>query len=232
LEVAFPGLPSSDISTLESASKYVDDDQSTGGSPKHAMCSPGQQMGACDFAIYTFVDQNIANAQSTQGQESLFFAGEAMHTMADMTSPYHTSADGTPRTWEGRFSKSGIEHIAGEVFAFAMEGPALYDHEHWTQISQAVVNVQAVFAQAYGQQALKSATSGMAASVGGIAWTTAFAGTGAFPSTVLVNEISGCLMGNPAACPDFSDLAFAGFMGMSPEYLGYVWAGGKLRAVK
>jgi hypothetical protein len=43
------------------------------------------------------------DASGKMSSDALNHLGDAMHTLEDMTSPMHTTDDGTPLVWYGRF---------------------------------------------------------------------------------------------------------------------------------
>ncbi len=137
-----------------------------------------------------------------------------------MGSPFHTGSNGSPITWYGLQSYSGLRHVAEEDGGYWALGSMLYNHIYGAGIAQSVLNVQAVFMESFpGQYA--SATAGWMGAVQGTAYGTILMNTGAFPSPVMMNEVSGCLMGDPAACPGASDGVFMGVIAGDPEYFGY-----------
>lgn len=85
----------------------------------------------------------------------------------------------------------------------------------------AALNTRAAFNEAFpGQYA--AATSGQITTAGQKSWAGIFLSTGAFPSTVLLGQVEGCLEGNPAACLGASDFQFFGLMGDTDSfYTGY-----------
>ncbi len=94
LQTSFNGiLPQSDIDTLKQASKYVDEDQSLGGSYKHAMRGPGESASFAQRDYQNFVCSNIRTAQrfESRGQHrnAIFAVGQAFHALMDSTSPAH-----------------------------------------------------------------------------------------------------------------------------------------------
>jgi hypothetical protein len=98
----------------------ADQDDQTG----HFMASAKNKIGpaeARENSMKLIADnmQAATNGVSPDGKMSssaLDHLGDAMHTLEDMTSPMHTTDDGTPMIWEGvgSMGSKGIAHWAGE----------------------------------------------------------------------------------------------------------------------
>ena len=228
-DLALPGLDSSHMDALKAGSAYVDrlSNQGEAESNQHAMCIPGQTMGACDSEINNFIMSNIAQATHDGfNLLGMYDLGAAVHAFTDMESPYHSAADGTPRTWS-LVSVHALDHVIGEDLIAGI----LNSEAFGQAIAQSVRNTRAAFQAAYPSE-YKAATSGMINATAQAAWAGVFASTGSFPSSVITNEVYGCLLGNPAACPSSDDFIFMGIMGGDPEYLGFVVVGGRRLPVK
>ncbi|HVB58721.1 MAG TPA: RHS repeat-associated core domain-containing protein [Candidatus Acidoferrales bacterium] len=211
LERAFPGLSSSQIGTLEAASAWVDSFQDPADAYMHAQCSPGDSMDDCATQIDDFIAGEMSDAQDTGFNGSgLWDLGEAIHTMTDMTSPWHSLPDGTPTCW-GCSTGADLNHVFGEDGVYYVM-PDIFSLAFAQQIAQAVRNAQATFEVTFPDQ-YKSATAGFFFGfyswASNIAYMDLVVQTGSInPSPVLQNEFTDCLLGNPAACPDQSDFEF------------------------
>jgi len=191
-------------------------------------------MDACGAGISGFIMGNIAQA-SADGFNLLgmYDLGAAVHAFTDMGSPWQTGGDGSPLTWSLSLNPEtwpgALMHGAGEGLIAGI----LNSQAFGQAIAQSVLNAEAAFGEAFpGQYA--AATSGFLAAVNSAAWSGIVMNTGAFPSTIMLNEVVGCLQGNPAACPGGDDFAFMGFLGGGGDsnYLGYVLMFGRAFPVK
>jgi hypothetical protein len=88
----------------------------------HYMAVPGQDPQIARNNADKFIQDHIdvasqgVDASGKYSSAALDALGDAMHTLQDMTSPMHTTADGTPKTWEGYgvLWHKGAGHWAGE----------------------------------------------------------------------------------------------------------------------
>ncbi len=212
LNMALPGLSSSQFNTLNAASQWVDSmpNQAAGRSYMHGQCSPDESLDGCVEAINNWISGEIGDAQQLGfNNDGLRNLGYALHTLADMASPFHSSPDGTPTCWGCSFT-ADLSHVFNEDVDIGLLGR---DHQYGVQISQAILNVRAGFGVTYPQQ-YASATAGMLSAVNKFVYSSLVVSTGSIsPSTVLQNEMGGCLLGNPAACPDGGDSIFQSIMG-------------------
>lgn len=134
VSTAFKGtLSGSDIQALHGASEYVDEDQSLGGSYKHAMRAPGESVGEAHAAYRNFVCSNFKAAQRYEGRgqhrQAIFALGQAFHSLMDSTSPAHVGfqewrglrhlADANEhRKKESSISKSQLTSTSGLLSAY------------------------------------------------------------------------------------------------------------------
>lgn len=129
-----------------------------------------------------------------------------------MASPWHTESDGTPTCW-GCSKADDARHVWMEDVQSRMRGfQDVFSLKYAMQIAQAVRNAQALFLVVFPTE-FDKATKGFAFSLQSWASNTAYIDiaiqtNSIDPSPVLVNEATQCLLGNPAACPDESDLMF------------------------
>lgn len=205
IEAAFPGLDFSQIGILESASAFVDQDQSPEDSNLHSMCAPGQSLQDCADGTSSDVDNFISDAQALGYNDyGLRALGMGIHTMTDMASPWHTDANGTPRTWG--YNLSALNHVFGEDTMPDIVGLVTFNHVYAVQIAQAILNAQATFLMAFPSQ-YGSAVSGWMTKVQNLTYAGLVAQTGSININPLLEaEVTNCLLGNPAACPDGGDL--------------------------
>jgi hypothetical protein len=208
---SFPGLSSDQIGILEAASAYVDrpGNQGPGGANSHGQCPPTQSLYACDVSINSIITGGIGTAQQLGYNDfGLWALGAAIHTFTDTTSPFHSDANGTPTCWLCDPFETEA-HILGEDVVARILG----SHMFGAEISQAELNARAAFATAFPQQ-YGAAVAGANVQALNVAYSGLVMATGSVnPSQVLQNEVSGCLLGNPATCPDGGDAIFQGFMG-------------------
>ncbi len=95
---AFEGLLNSrQIMILQSASAYVDKDQSREGAFKHAMRSPGQSAEEAERLMNDFLNEKVNEFIEKDGDEALSAIGEALHAIMDSTSSSHEGF----QKWEG-----------------------------------------------------------------------------------------------------------------------------------
>ena len=111
IDRAFQNLPENSRMALERGSAYVDKDQSTEGSYKHAMRAPSQSPEEAERFMNTFINQKIKEYKLliSQGriEEAHFALGEAMHPLMDSTSSSHEKQ----QAW--RWSE-GVKHYLAE----------------------------------------------------------------------------------------------------------------------
>ena len=115
LREAFAGiLTVRQIAVLQAASKFVDRDQSAGGSFKHAMRS-SESIGDAKQKMGEFIETKKKEFVMKNGDEALFSLGEALHPVMDSTSPAHVGF----QVWEGLDNPSewwnGIKHFLKEM---------------------------------------------------------------------------------------------------------------------
>ena len=114
IDRAFPGLSKVMLAVLKTESKSVDSasGQTKAHNHDHAMKSPGEDPRAARAAIDQSIKAHEAAARHEQGGtpahandiriESMQEFGQALHTVADRTSPAHTDQrTGAPRDWSG-----------------------------------------------------------------------------------------------------------------------------------
>ena len=102
------------------ATLEVDDDQSVGGSPKHAMSAPWQSKARARQEANRFVTGHITEAEkllcgcSPNWEEALHHFGLALHTIQDATSPAHTGF----QTWYSPYTDpvGAFRHLRREGF--------------------------------------------------------------------------------------------------------------------
>ena len=235
LGTAFPGLSSSQLGILKTASAWVDSlqNQNPNASNYHSQCAPGQSLDDCTAAINNLVTGEVADAQQLGfNNAGLNVLGYAIHTLTDMTSPFHVAPDGTPTccvkptykfvqdakfhvapdgtpTCWGCSMATDVSHLWGEDVVIGI----LHNNQYGAQVAQGVLNAQAAMAVAFPAQ-YAAATAGAVRAANNVAYTGLVMATGSInPSTILLNEVSGCLLGNPAACPDEGDSIFQSIMG-------------------
>jgi hypothetical protein len=89
---------------LRDASRYTDEDQTPGGSPKHAMAIPGTSPEDAIAATQSFIQRQIKAARfaACRGarESALFLLGQALHAIMDSSSPAHTDASGNEIEWD------------------------------------------------------------------------------------------------------------------------------------
>jgi RHS repeat-associated protein len=164
IDSAFPGLSLAQKSELKRISAWVDraSGQTQAHNHEHAMKSPGEDPTAARRAI----DQNIqSHEQAAQKMEggtpehasdikngALDEFGQALHTVADRTSPTHTDSSGNPQEWPGvpRSTFDAAEELAHT------EGEKTATPE---QFEDAVVAVQQAFKSTFGDAAFQDATT-------------------------------------------------------------------------
>ncbi len=151
--------------------------------------------------------------------------------MTDMASPWHSAPDGTPLCW-GCSLRAEAAHVLGEdVSTYTLMGLLLFNHTFATQIAQAVLNARAAFAIAFPDQ-YQMAVSGWIPTVQNKAYAGLVMQTGSInPDPVLLNEVTDCLLGNPAACPDEGDSFFQSII-TSGGYPSQICLGGVCRPTK
>jgi RHS repeat-associated protein len=124
VDIALSGLMSSgEIAQLQHRQDVMDSHASDMNDQSgHYMAVPRQDPQQARQNADNLIMSNIA--QAIQGTDSsgnmsssaLDHLGDAMHTLEDMTSPMHTTDDGTPKTWEGLgfLGHTGLAHFLGE----------------------------------------------------------------------------------------------------------------------
>jgi len=121
IRIALGGIVSeANIARLQHRQDVMDADQKdqTG----HFMAVPHQDLGEAHDNSMKLIAKNLAAASDGIGGNGEMSAGavdhfgDAIHTLHDMTSPMHTTGDGTPRVWEGYggLGQKGAAHWLGE----------------------------------------------------------------------------------------------------------------------
>jgi RHS repeat-associated protein len=165
IDRAFPGLTNAQRSVLKAVSKKVDSPsgQMKSHNHDHAMKSPGEDPGAARAAIDKNIKTHEAAARHEQGGTpahasdikvgALKEFGEALHTVADRTSPAHTDqSTGAPRDW------SGIPVTRSE-FQEVSQHESEEDHINVQQMQAAVDAERQAFEDTFGLAALMDATA-------------------------------------------------------------------------
>lgn len=115
LETAFKGvLTPNQIKVLEGASAKVDEDQSQGGSYKHAMSASGQDPKDAESKMNEFITEKTDEFVSGEGDAALEALGEALHPVMDATSPSHEGF----QVWNGT---GGLTNLAKAASHTAQE---------------------------------------------------------------------------------------------------------------
>jgi RHS repeat-associated protein len=212
LNLAFPGLSPAQFGILVAASEWVDNFQDADDSYMHGQCSPGQSMDDCGMEIGGFIEgnQDEAAADLFGADDSMWELGEAMHTLSDIASPWHSSADGTPTCWDCSDWRNA-EHMIDEDGMSYVE-PMQFILNYAKQISQAIANVQAAFDAVFPGQ-YNQAVGGFGAqeeAAYNLAFSQILLQTHSISSSNmwLQSQLTECLLGNPAACPDQSNFDF------------------------
>ena len=113
----------------------------------HYMALPGQDPQVAKNNSDNLIDSNIAaasqgtDASGNMSSGALDHLGDAMHTLEDMTSPMHTTDNGTPLVWYGNFGHfgtNGVLHWMGENDA----------SDSWARFGQAIRLTLAAYVQA------------------------------------------------------------------------------------
>lgn len=97
-------MTKSQIAVLKKASKFVENDQGTSGSFKHAMREAGQSIEDASEKMEGFISEKKSEFISKHGNEALFALGEALHPIMDSTSPAHEGF----QVWEGFGSRTKV----------------------------------------------------------------------------------------------------------------------------
>lgn len=161
VDIALSGLMSSgEIAQLQHRQDVMDstasgmEDQSG-----HYMALPGQDPQVAKQNADKSIVGNIAQAEQgtdasgNMSSDALNHLGDAMHTLEDMTSPMHTTDDGTPLVWYGKFGRggtNGILHFLGE------SSPA----DNWARFGWAIRVTLAAYVQADPVAAAKHGLNG------------------------------------------------------------------------
>jgi RHS repeat-associated protein len=148
VDIALSGLMSAgEIAQLQHRQDVMDSHASDMNDQSgHYMAVPGQDPQQAKRNADTLIMNNISQAsQGTDASghmssDALDHLGDAMHTLEDMTSPMHTTDDGTPRVWEGVgfLGHKGAAHWMGE------NEPS----DSWARFGQAIRLTLAAFVQA------------------------------------------------------------------------------------
>ena len=160
IDQAFPGLSENQRATLKSASAGMDHCvlcQSKGWSYRHAMRAPDQSSGEAKRQTQDWVKTEEHNAQENQGGQpkdaaaindsSLAAFGDAVHTVADSTSPAHVDGAGNPLPWDP-YSWSGVHSHEDAEKSITPE-----------QMQRAVDALHAAFSDTYGAAAEQQAAT-------------------------------------------------------------------------
>jgi len=149
VDIALSGLMSAEeIARLQNRQDVMDAHPSDmkDQSP-HYMAVPGEDPQLArqdaDQLIMSNITQAIqgTDASGKMSSDALNHLGDAMHTLEDMTSPMHTTDDGTPLVWYGKFGRGGINgilHFLGE------SSPA----DNWARFGWAIRVTLAAYVQA------------------------------------------------------------------------------------
>jgi RHS repeat-associated protein len=209
--LALPGLSDSQMKSIEMGSAAVDLFMQ-GDANMHAMCSPGQSESQCWQGISNDYSAAISLSQSADSEGDAFMElGVAEHIATDFASPWHVDANGTPLCW-GCSTKDDTAHVkwenadAADIFDAILNG-------YGSRIAEGISNARATAAMTLTPARYKAATAGSLGAINSAAWSGILAATGAFPTTIMLNEVTGCLVGNPAACPDGFEMEFQLIMG-------------------
>jgi hypothetical protein len=148
VDIALSGLMSAgEIAQLQHRQDVMDSHASDMNDQSgHYMAVPGQDPQQArqnaDNLIMSNIGQAIQGTDSSGNMSSsaLDHLGDAIHTLEDMTSPMHTTDDGTPKTWEGLgfMGHKGLAHFLGE------SSPA----DDWSRFGWAIRVTLAAYIQA------------------------------------------------------------------------------------
>jgi RHS repeat-associated protein len=128
LDLAFGNVLSGDelkqLKNVNWAMDFGPGQQDPSKSNEHSMCAPGQGTAACLGGIENVLFTDMQAASVFPRSTALSIVGQAMHTIADWTSPTHVSDSGIPYTWNAPpiFSGTFIGHIKGEASMYANPG--------------------------------------------------------------------------------------------------------------
>lgn len=208
LENAFPGLSDSQMRALQQASGDMDELQGDVNANVHGQCTSEQKgdLEACSAGIMGQISGGIERASASGfNMLGLYELGEALHTLADLTSPWHSDDNGTPTCWRCSDMADAVHFLEEDVFPLAM------NHYMMGRLAQAVLNVQAGFLMAFPNQ-YANAVSGFQMHAFNSTYNSVLMSTGSvslsFSSSILLNEGFLCALGNSAACTDEGDGAF------------------------
>ena len=165
IDAAFPGLSVLQRNELKRISAWVDripGGQTRAHNHEHAMKSPGEDPASARQAINQNIKNHEETAQKEQGtapehaseikKAALDEFGQALHTVADRTSPAHTDENGNPRDWSGiPTTPEEVDQVKQHEAEEATATPE--------QFEEAVVAAQQAFQTTFGDAAFQDATT-------------------------------------------------------------------------
>ncbi len=119
-EVFGSSLSAGDISAMQAGSKYADRaaTQGNGSTFVHSMLAPNESAAEMQKDRSAYISGKLRSARALLAADdrtgAMFAFGEAIHPLMDATSPYHTDANGKPRTWDSGNWGAAAVHGVGE----------------------------------------------------------------------------------------------------------------------